>query len=279
MSDDDSRTFKLGSLEERTPPPAAKPLDAGRSRQIATVNRRITRVATLLLCLMLAMGLGGYWEIRQQMRQRQDVELREVNSLAQALRTDMQAVNQRLETLENNLGEGRIKTEKDVIQLRKATDELQKRLQSIDVSGAVQKQQAALLAQVTASQEPLLKELKALAARTTALDARVNEFGGITTAGAEKAAAEVAQLKKRLDQLGAQMVGKEQLNLEILKVRKAYETQLATERRELEKQIRSAQEQLARLESRLNRQPVPGAAPAPATPPRTGTGIQEQALP
>jgi DNA repair exonuclease SbcCD ATPase subunit len=280
MSDDDSRTFTLGSLEERTPLPAATPAEAQRGlQQIATVNRRITRVALLLLTLMLALGSAGYWEFRQQMRQRQDVEMREVTALAQVLRSDMDALTQRLEAIESGLAEGRQKTEKEIILLRKETDDLQKRLQSIDVSGAVQKQQAALLAQVTASQEPLQKELKALTSRTTALDARVNEIGGVSSAGAEKTATEVAQLKKRLEQLDGQMVGKDQLNLEMLKVRKAYETQLATERRELEKQIRSALEQLARLESRLGRGATPGATTVPGTPPRTGAPIREQPLP
>jgi hypothetical protein len=82
-----------------------------------------------------------------------------------------------------------------------------------------------------------------------------------------------------MEQMEGQMVGKDQLNLEVLKLRKGYETQQAADRRELEKQIRAAQEQIARLESRLLRSPTPGGgAPSPTPAPRGGTAIQEQPL-
>jgi hypothetical protein len=285
MSEDDSRTFTLGSLEERTaltaakPDLAAAPDAAAGSPPLVKVNRRITRVAFLLLLLMLAVGAGIYWDLRQQLRQRQDVELQEMTALVQQLRAGLEGLAQRLDAVESGLAESRQKTDKELALLRKEGDELQKRIQGIDVSGAVQKQQAALLAQVTAAQEPLQKEMKTLTGRVTALDARLNEFAGVAGSTGEKAAAEVAQLKKRLEQLEGQMVGKDQLNLEMLKLRKGYETQQAADRRELEKQIRAAQEQIARLESRLLRAPTPGAgAPSPTPAPRGGTAIQEQPL-
>jgi hypothetical protein len=88
---------------------------------------------------------------------------------------------------------------------------------------------------------------------------------------------DLAALDKALKASTATSVNRDALSLEMLKVKKAYQQQVAAETSALRKQTGILVERLERLEVKLRdlqRTPVS----VPATGPASGTGIQEQNL-
>ena len=146
------------------------------------------------------------------------------------------------------------------------------------MSGAVAAQQKALLQEVRKEIAPLNQQVEAfqadLAAVGKKLDARMAPLSESLAQNTQA----IANLQSRIGPIAGQIVDKDQMDLELLKLKKAYQQNLSAEISGLQKQIGLLTERIQRLESR----PAPGAgSPAPAGTGGAGPagGIREQPLP
>ncbi len=291
MTENETSSFRLGSgpIEEPSEPePQEDTLAQLRFKRLA---RRIRITTLLLLILMIALFALGYWDLQGRFNQQANTGNREIQNITAIFEDRLNQLDQKLVDIEKQFGEDLAKIDKLTVNLHKDMGQLQKNLDAIDLSGTLRKEQKALRAQMQKDFAPIKKDIDSLSKNMGAFDKRIknqmaplekklnqtrNDLAALDKA-LKASANDLAALDKALKASTAESVNKDVLSLEMLKVKKAYQQQVASETAAFRKQTGILTERLERLEAKLRElQRVPRSTPG--TGPISGGGIQEQNL-
>ena len=291
MTENETSSFRLGSgpIEDASEP--APQDDTLAQLQFKRLARRFRITTLLLLLLMIALFALGYWDLQGRFARQANTGNREIQNITAVFEDRLNQLDQKLVDIENQLGEDLAKIDKLTVNLQKDMGQMQKNLDAIDLSGTLRKEQKALRAQMQKDFAPIKKEIDSLSKNMGAFDKRIknqmapleeklnqtrNELAALDKV-LKASANDLAALDKALKASAAQSVNKDALSLEMLKVKKAYQQQVATETAAFRKQTGMLTERLERLEGKLRelqsvRRSTPGTGPV------SGSGIQEQNL-
>ncbi len=278
---DRSHHFTFGSPDEDPVPDVHQEIV---SLQVKKLNRRISTLALLLPVLTALIVLYGYLEIQKRDTRQKQSEQSEIDLLSHSLTARLESISARLDQAEKSLSETQAATrsafEATSAKTLEAVDQkieaIEKAVQGIDVQGAVQaveKRQKALAAEVTEALKPLDARIEALSDEVKILDARLSEKVAAIEDRTGKNQSGLATVDQKVGSLSKSQLNREQLDLELLKVRKAQQVALDREIESLQRRLNTLSETVGRLESRFAGQTSPQRSTAP------GAGIREQPLP
>ena len=278
MTENETSSFRLGSgpIEDMPEPPTQENEQLAQL-QFKRLTRRIRITSLLLLFLMIAVFALGYWDLQGRFVRQANTGNREIQNITAVFEDRLNQLDQQLADIEKQLGEDFAKVDKLTVKLQKDIGQLQKNLEAIDLSGAIRKEQKALRAQMQKAFAPIKKDIDNLSKNMGAFDKRIKNQMAPLEEKLNQTRNDLAVLDKALKTSAAESVNRDALSLEMLKVKKAYQQQVAAETGALRKQTSILTERLERLEAKwrdLQRAPVS----APDAGPASGTGIQEQNL-
>jgi predicted nucleic acid-binding Zn-ribbon protein len=151
------------------------------------------------------------------------------------------------------------------------------------LSGAVKKEQQAFLQAVRKDLEPLNQKMAAIQSDLAGVENKLSAQMAPLSTGVTQNKKTIETLQARFGPASGELVNKDQMDLELLKIKKAYRQNLAAEISGLEKQIRLLVERLERLElsppASTSRQAPSGTPQTGSNAPAGNAGIQEQNLP
>jgi chromosome segregation ATPase len=278
MTENETSSFRLGSgpIEDGPEPPTQEDEQLAQL-QFKRLARRIRITALLLLLLMIAVFALGYWDLQGRFARQANTGNREIQNITAVFEDRLNQLDQKFAAIEKQFGEDFAKVDKLTVKLQKDMGQLKKNLDAIDLTGTMRKEQKALRAQMQKAFAPIKKDIDSLSENMGAFDKRIKDQMVPLEEKLTQTRNDLAALDKALKASTAESVNRDALSLEILKVKKAYQQQVAAETSALRKQTGILVERLERLEVKLRdlqRTPVS----VPATGPASGTGIQEQNL-
>jgi chromosome segregation ATPase len=249
-----TRQFTFGAPDDDLPPAPDDDINVLRFRK---VNRRITWLAILLPILTALMGVFGYLEIEKRLINKESIGNRELEGLSVEINDRIASLSARIDEAEENLAQSlstwQKQTESAVKGLETELDTAQKALQKIDVTaavGAVEQKQKALSEDVSKKLNPLIQRMDAISEDIKSLDARLSEQLASLSDMTEKHGAQINAAKTLSESLKKSQLNREQLDLELLKVKKAYQLQLEREISILSQKLNTLAQSIEQLESR-----------------------------
>lgn len=278
MTENETSSFRLGSGPiEDVPEASTQEDDQLAQLQFKRLARRIRITFLLLLLLMIAVFALGYWDLQGRFVRQANTGNREIQNITAVFEDRLNQLDQNLTNIRKQFGEDFAKVDKLTVKLQKDLGQLQKNLDAIDLSGAIRKEQKALRAQMQKAFAPIKKDIDSLSKNMGAFDKRIKDQMAPLEEKLTQTRNDLKALDQALKTSAAESVNRDALSLEILKVKKAYQQQVAAETAALRKQTGILAERLERMEAKLRdlqRTPLS----APGTGPVSGTGIQEQNL-
>lgn len=281
-----TRQFTFGAPDEDLPQVPDDDINAHRFKKL---NRRITWLAILLPVLTVLLGVFGYLEIEKRLINKESIGNRELEGLSAEINDRIAALSGRIDETEEHLAQSlstwQKQTETAIKRLEGELDSAQKALQKIDVTaavGAVEQKQEALSADINKKLTPLIQRMDAMSEDIKSLDARLSEQLASLSDMTEKHSAQIKTAQTLSESVKNSQLNREQLDLELLKVKKAYQLQLESEINTLSQKMNTLSKSIEQLESRPTSQrriPQPSLAVSP--PPdagASGSGIRETPL-
>ena len=269
MSEKDTGSFRFGTLDEAEPIPLSED-SALTELQIRKIGRRFWWLLVITILLVGGLFTAGYMDLKNRFSTQQTTGIREIENISAVFQDRLDEFQERLEGMESSMSEEMAALDQKTVVWQKDLAALRKTVEQLDVSGVVAEKQKAILAQVRQEVAPLEQKIQALQSELTALDKKMAaRIEPLNQSLAQNTQA-INSLQGRLGPVTGQIVDKDQMDLELLKIKKAYRQNLSDEIAGLQQQIGLLTERLQRLESNL-------ASSAPAA---TGSGaIREQPLP
>jgi chromosome segregation ATPase len=277
MQERDTSSFRLGNLDERAEIQPAEP--AVSDLRLQKLSRRITRTALLLVLLTLALIGLGYWDLHSRLVQEKSSGTREIENMATVLEDRMNQLQDKLSGLEQRIQDELAKVDKLSLALNKDLGELRAGLKAIDVDAAVKAEGQAMETRLNKAVADIKARSESMAQTTTDLEKDLKTRVAPLEEQIAQLKNSLSELQQRIGKVAGGVVGRDDLDLELLKVKNYYQQQISTQIDALRRQTNSALERLERLESRA-RMP---STPAPGAPASSGTGapakrIQEQTI-
>jgi chromosome segregation ATPase len=282
MSNKDTDSFRLGTFEdskEILPTEDNEIVDL----QIKALNRRFRWLLVVLILVVGGLFAAGYIDLKNRFSVQKTSGIREIHNISAILEDRLNELQKRLDDFDTKIAKETAALDQKTVVLQKDLAGLRQRLETLDLSGAVKKEQQAFLQAVRKDLEPLNQKMASIQSDLAGVEKKLSaQVAPLST--------EVTQNKKAIETLQArfgpasgELVNKDQMDLELLKIKKAYRQNLAAEISGLEKQIRLLVERLERLEisppASTSRQAPSGAPQTGSNAPAGNAGIQEQNLP
>ena len=279
MMEDESSSFRLGSepLEEAPERPA--PDDSLHHIKLKKMARRNRLITLLLLGLMLLMFAWGYWDLLGRFDRQANTGNREIKNIAAVFEDRLNELDGKFATLETQLTEDIAKFDKLSVKLQAQIGALQKSIEAIDVSGTMRKEKKAMLDQVQKTFAPIKADIDNLSKDLGAFDQRIRDQMRPLEKQVSQTQESLALLQNSVKADADERLTRDDMALELLKVKKSYQQQIMAETGAVRKQVSLLTERLERLESRMRAVRTLAPSPVPATPSGSGSKIQEQNLP
>lgn len=277
MREKDTGSFRFGTLEDSSEIPLSE--DTGLTDlQIRKIGRRFWWLLVVMILLVGGLFTAGYIDLTNRFSIQKTTGIREIENIATVFQDRLDEFQQRLTGLETSLNEQMAALDQKTVVWQKDLATLRKTVEGLDLSGAVAKEQKAILQEVRKEMGPLTQRIEALQRELSSLDKQLAERVAPLSESLARNTQALANLQTRIGPVAGQIVDKDQMDLELLKIKKAYRQTLSAEISGLQKQIGLLTERLERLESRPSLRPT---APAATGQPdnATGGGIREQPLP
>jgi len=281
MSDNDTGSFRLGTLDETRGTAPVEDSDVF-ELEVGKINRRFRWLLVLTFLVVVGLFIAGYFDLKNRFSVQKTSGTREIENIAAVFQDRLDELEKRFDEFEATmtkelaaLDQKTVVSQKDLAALRQSVDKL-------DLSGAVKKEQKALLESVRKQIAPLDQNVKILATELAALDQKFQAQIPPLSTSLTQAQETIDRIQAQIGPTSGQIVQKDQMDLELLKIKKAYRQNIAAEIAGLEKQMRILKDRMERLEIKP---PSGAAAPgptgqAPSVPTTAGnTGIQEQNIP
>lgn len=255
---DKTREFTFGAPPGEEEPPGTGINEDLLHLRLKKINRRIILLTLFLPVLLVLMGIYGYLEIQKQLFQKEDSDIEAVEVLTQEVNERLGGFSERIDGIEEKLAQTLSTSQKQTSDAMKGLEQkltaVQKAVKSIDVSGAVatvEKEQKAMMDSVNQTLKPLGQRIDALSEDVKTLDGRLSEQLAALSDQVGKNSSRVASVQKDTNALSQSQLNKEQLDLEMLKIKKANQIVLESEIGKLQRNLNLLSEDLERLESRL----------------------------
>ena len=283
MSANDSDSFRLGTLDDTGE--TAPPVDDVElfELQLKKVKRRLRWFMFLMILLVAILFAAGYVDLKNRFSMQANSGIREIENISAVFEDRFNELQKRIDDVGNSFSQEMTALDQKTVVSQKDLAALRQTIEKLDVSGVVEKKQKAILQEIRKEVAPLDQRIKSLQSGLAALDKKMQSQVKPLSESLASNTQRIEALKNRLGPLSGEIVNRDMLDLELLKLRKAYRQSMTDEISGLDKQVRLLSEKVERLERRL----AAGIAPAGSsgTPgnaqPSTGstTGIQEQPLP
>nr|MBL0715746.1 hypothetical protein [Desulfobacterales bacterium] len=237
MTENETSSFRLGSgpLEETREVPAQD--DTVLQLRINKLTRRIRRTSMLLFLLMIVMFALGYWDLQGRFSQQANTGNREIKNITAVFDDRLNELDQNFILIEKKLGEDFGKLDKLTVKLQKDIGQLRKKLDAIDLSGTMQKEKKAMLFQMQKEFAPLKKDIDSLSQNMGAFDQRIQTQLAPLKKQISQTQTDLGTLQKDVRTSTNESIGKDDLALEMLKVKKAYQQQITSQAATIRKQV------------------------------------------
>ena len=282
MRNESSDSFRLGTLEdtgEMAPVEEAELYDL----QLKKTRRRFRWSLVVVVLLFGVLLAAGYLDLKQRFSMQTNSGIREIENISAVFEDRLNELQKRIDDLGNSLTKDMAALDQKTVVWQKDLAAVRQTVDKLDVSGVVKKEQQGVLQEVRKELAPLEQRIKAIQSDLGGLEqkmvSRITPLSESLASNTQK----VEALQNRLGPQSGELVNKDVLDLELLKLRNAYRQNLTDEIAGLEKKIGLLVEKVERLESRLApgaaSSPLPSPSAAGKTPPKGNPGIQEQTLP
>ena len=269
MSEKDTGSFRFGTLEDAEALPLSED-SALVELQVRKIGRRFWWLLVVMVLLVGGLFTAGYIDLKNRFSAQKTTGIREIENISAVFQDRLDEFQNRLEGIEASFSKEMAALDQKTVVWQKDLAALRKTVEQLDLSGAVAEEQKAILAEVRKEVAPLDQKVQTLRSELTALDKKVAaRIEPLNQSLAQNTQA-ITSLQERLGPIAGQIVDKDQMDLELLKLKKAHRQNVSDEISGLQKQIGLLTERLQRLESRL----------ASGPPAATESGaIREQPLP
>lgn len=282
MRDKDTDSFRLGTFEDSK---ETLPLEDNEivDLQIKALNRRFRWLLVVLILVVGGLFAAGYMDLKNRFSVQKTSGIREIHNISAILEDRLNELQKRIDDFDTKIAKETAALDQKTVVLQKDLAALRQRLEALDLSGAVKKEQQAFLQTVRKDLEPLDQKMASLQSEMAGLEKKLSAQVAPLATGLTQNSQAIETLQARFGPASGELVNKDQMDLELLKIKKAYRQNLAAEIAGLEKQIRLLVERLERLEisppAGTSRQTPSGTPPAGSNAPAGNAGIQEQNLP
>ena len=279
MMEDESSSFRLGSGPIEEAPDIAAADDSLHQMMLKKMKRRIRLTALLLLGLMLLMFAWGYWDLQGRFDRQANTGDREIKNISAIFDDRLNELDDKFAAIEKQMTADFAKLDKLTVKLQKHIGQLQKSLDAIDLSATMRKEKKAMLAQMQKTFAPIKKDIDNLSKDLGTFDQRVRTQLVPLEKQVKQTRNELALLQKSFKADADERVNRDEIALEMLKVKKSYQQQIVAEASAIRKQVSLLTERLERLETRMRAPHTTAPSPPGSNAAIPGSGIQEQNLP
>lgn len=279
MTENETSSFRLGAGPIEDAPEPEVPDDSLAQIRIKKLQRRSRMTSFFLICLTLLLFGWGYWDLHNRFAHQADSGDREIKNITVVFEDRLNQLDQKFVTIENQLGEDFAKLDKLTVKLQKDIGQLQKSLGAIDVSGTMRKEKKALQDEMQKAFAPIKKDIDSLSQNVGAFDKRVKTQLTPLEKQMAQTRSDLARLEKSVKAAAGASISRDDMALEMLKVKKAYQQQVFSEAANIRREVNLLAERLERLESKIRAVKTVPPSPARSPGPLPGSGIQEQNLP
>lgn len=279
MSENTSGSFRLGTLEDTR---EIHPVEDNAivNLQVKKLNRRFRWLLIITVIVVGGLFTVGYLDLKNRFSVQKNSGTREIQNISAIFEDRLNELQKRSDDLESSLTKEMAALDQKTVVWQKDLSALRNKVDKLDLSGAVKKEQKAVLQQVRKDIEPLDQQLKSIQSNLAGVEQKILTQITPLSDSLARNAKDVERLKTLIGPAPGEIVNKDQMELELLKIKKAYRQNLTAEIAGLEKQIRLLAERLERLEVK----PSSGmSTPATSGKPKSGSttntgnaGIQEQ---
>jgi len=279
MTEKNTGSFRLGTLEDTR---EIQPVEDNEivELQVKKLNRRFRWLLIITVLVIGGLFTVGYLDLKNRFSVQKNSGTREIQNISAIFEDRLNELQKRSDDLESSLTKEMAALDQKTVVWQKDLTALRDKVEKLDLSSAVKKEQKVVLDEVRKSIEPLEQRIKSLQSDQAGIEQKILAQTTPLSESLARHAKDVERLKTIIGPTPGEIVNKDQMELELLKIKKAYRQNLAAETSGLEKQIRLLVERLEKLESRPSSGTSrPATSGQPKTEPATNTGntgIQEQ---
>jgi chromosome segregation ATPase len=280
MTDKGTGSFRLGTLDETR---ETAPIDDSEliDLEVGKASKRHRWLMVLMFLVIIAVFAAGYVDLKNRFSIQKTSGTRELENIAAVFQDRLDEFQKRLDDLESSIGPELAALDQKTVVSQKDLAALRQKVDKLDLSGAVKKERQALLESVRKQLAPMEQSIQSTRDELAALEKNLETKLAPLNASLTENRKTIEAIQEQVGgpSSGA-IVNKDQMDLELLKIKKAYRQNIAAEIAGLEKQIRILEERMGRLEIK----PSAGAAPSNSTPSGQpaaagNASIQEQNIP
>jgi len=281
MTEKNTGSFRLGTLEDTREVQSVEDNELV-ELQVKKLNRRFRWLLIITVFVVGGLFTVGYLDLKNRFSVQKNSGTREIQNISAIFEDRLNELQKRADDLENSLNKEMSALDQKTVVWQKDLATLRDTVEKLDLSGAVKKEQKAFLQEVRKDIEPLDQKLKTMQSDLAGFEQKILTQVAPLSESLARHTKDVENLKALLGPAQGEIVNKDQMELELLKIKKAYRQNLAAEISGLEKQIRLLVERMERLEIKPSSgasRPATSGQPKTVPTPNTGnTGIQEQTI-
>lgn len=279
MTENTTGSFRLGTLEDTR---EVHPVEDNEivNLQVKKLNRRFRWLLIITVFVVGGLFTVGYLDLKNRFSLQKNSGTREIRNISAIFEDRLNELQQRSDDLESSLTKEMSALDQKTVVWQKDLTALRNKVDKLDLSGAVKKEQKAVLQEVRKNIEPLDQQIKSIQSDLASVEQKILTQITPLSESLARNAKDVESLKKLIGPAPGEIVNRDQMELELLKIKKAYRQNLTAEIAGLEKQIRLLVERLERLEVKSSSgtsTPATSGKPKSGSTTNTGdAGIQEQ---
>lgn len=279
MTENTTGSFRLGTLEDTR---EVHPVEDNEivNLQVKKLNRRFRWLLIITVFVVGGLFTVGYLDLKNRFSLQKNSGTREIQNISAIFEDRLNELQQRSDDLESSLTKEMSALDQKTVVWQKDLTALRNKVDKLDLSGAVKKEQKAVLQEVRKNIEPLDQQIKSIQSDLASVEQKILTQITPLSESLARNAKDVKSLKTLIGPAPGEIVNRDQMELELLKIKKAYRQNLTAEIAGLEKQIRLLVERLERLEVKSSSgtsTPATSGKPKSGSTTNTGdAGIQEQ---
>jgi chromosome segregation ATPase len=279
MSENTTGSFRLGTLDDTR---EVHPVEDNEivNLQVKKLNRRFRWLLIITVIVVGGLFTVGYLDLKNRFSVQKNSGAREIQNISAIFEDRLNELQKRSDDLESSLTKEMSDLDQKTVVWQKDLTALRNKVDKLDLSGAVKKEREVVLQEIRKEIEPLDQQIKSIQSDLAGVEQKIRAQITPLSASLERNAKDVERLKTLIGPAPGEIVNRDQMELELLKIKKAYRQNLTAEITGLEKQIRLLVERLERLEVKLSSgvsTPATSGKPKSGSTTNTGNaGIQEQ---
>ncbi len=270
IDDEQYSKFKFNGEDE---PESEQTLyqDEAKDRRVEKLSHRVTIISIFIPVLIGVVFYIAYRDITSRVSQSQDTEAMEIQNLSTQLQDKFDELSTKYGQLEASLVQKLAALEKVDKAMKANLKKAENTVSKINATKADKKDQQDAIAKIDTALSPIRKELKdistmrndlkAVTAELQSLDTDVQQKLTTMSANVDKALQNLTIIQSDMSALSNQKLGKDALQLELLKAKKSYQKELDLTKKALDKRLSSILRKIRDLEKIAQ---APLAAPKPS---------------